>query len=44
LILATGLKPLDQQKSSVIAAVWGFAAVVTGVLLFLWISRRPKNV
>ena len=43
LILATGAYPLDQQKPSVIAAVWGTAAAIPGVLIFLWISRRPRR-
>jgi hypothetical protein len=45
LVLVTGLTgtiPLDNQKPSVIAALWAISALVPGVLLFPWISRRPR--
>jgi hypothetical protein len=42
LIQFIGPTPLYQQKPSVLAAVWSVCALVPGVLLFLWVSRRPR--
>jgi hypothetical protein len=43
LIQAIGAIPLDQQKSSVVTAVWLISALVPGVGIFLWVSRPARR-
>jgi hypothetical protein len=43
LVGALNGKPLDQQKPFVIAALWGTAYVLPGLLFVLWINRRPRG-
>jgi hypothetical protein len=42
LVQAIGATPLDKAKPSTAAVVWVVSALVPGVLVFLWISRRPR--
>jgi hypothetical protein len=41
-IQIVGAIPLDKQKPLELAAVWIVSALVPGVLVFLWISRRRR--